>query len=162
MQRLSDKTLVVVGTRDVFGSAHRDQLAEARDDWDGWNERSSPFRDGLRQLVSERRSGRDLCTMTFEEIEQLSWEPEAEFRAKLGNVTLREIDEILPVYVWIADDVEAVFAIRSSNLGVVAHGFRTSDQGLIRSLRALAEAYRDVPSCESHGQDRPVVRELKA
>lgn len=72
-----------------------------------------------------------------------------------------EMDSEMPIYVWIADEKEAVFSIPIDNtttpVSTHEHGFLTRDKDLIKALRStweryafLATKYQNVVTAAAH------------
>ena len=54
---------------------------------------------------------------------------------------LTEANISMPIYVWIADDKEAVFVIPTSGPYSQEHGFETKDRDLVNGLRYIWDRY---------------------
>lgn len=55
--------------------------------------------------------------------------------------TVTELSSIMPIYIWIADEKNAVFSIPTFGEYSVEHGFETKDKNLIKALRSIWNRY---------------------
>ncbi len=55
----------------------------------------------------------------------------------LQHCSIKETNQRLPLYVWIRDDSEAIFAIPAYSDEVTEHGFYTRDASIIRALKVF-------------------------
>jgi hypothetical protein len=57
-----------------------------------------------------------------------------------------EIDSPMPIYLWIADGRKAIFSIPHFGVDPTEHGFETTNQDLVQSLKRLWHRYKDTSS----------------
>jgi hypothetical protein len=62
--------------------------------------------------------------------------------ARNATDVIHEIGTHLPVFLWIADDEEAVFSIPTYGSGVTEFGFHTTDKELVTALARIWERYQ--------------------
>ena len=60
-----------------------------------------------------------------------------------SNLDITEVDELMPVFLWVRDDQEAIFVMMSYDHTAVSYAFYTCDSGLLRALTSLARRYKD-------------------
>jgi hypothetical protein len=60
---------------------------------------------------------------------------------KLKGVEVTEIDQLVPVQVWISDKKQAVFSIQTLPTNAASHGFITSDPRIVSALYEMTELF---------------------
>jgi hypothetical protein len=146
-----------IGVELVFSSSRvrlendREQFHEALSDWDSWKNRNS------RQLsvyfqknsggvnTSDYHSPQDLktCEDWFQLQELCEQNALAVWRGWDGLLDITEVDELMPVFVWIRDDNEAIFVLMSYEQSAVSYAFYTCDAGLVGALASLVHRYKE-------------------
>jgi hypothetical protein len=112
-------------------------------EWAAWKKKES---DKLatylvhtdRKVDVETLSSPDFVTMINEEDQRL-----LEHWFKLAD-EMQFLDKMCPIYFWLVDDEQAVFAIPDLRARAVEHGFYTCDPHLIAGLRAIGARYTEL------------------
>lgn len=141
----------------VFSSAHQrvradvKQFEEAISNWSSWRDDN---RDRLQKYISTHRSARVRTKITSADpdsrgglkdaVDWLWFQDESE-RATVfdwhDHARIYESDHLMPLFVWIVDDREAVFVIMTYDHEVLGYGFKTVDMAAIKSLIRLFDRY---------------------
>lgn len=127
-----------------LGSTYRskgvqDQFFSSSQEWDEWK-RDPNIEKRLCHFLSFRRGvptidelGMDQFLELLERIEQRTLEE------TFASAQVREIDAYIPVYFWLVDGMNAVFAIPADK--TLEYGFSTTDQKLISALVLMRDQY---------------------
>jgi len=136
------KVRIIAGNEEVRRLIHRSQFEQAYNDWGEWLRQSSPLVSRTRQFINHYSTITALECHTPETFKKdvlaLSRQAIHEW-FKIAEIT--EIDNYVPVYYWIVDGTQAVFAIGSIASRSTIQGFLTSDLGLITSLQRIKDSY---------------------
>jgi hypothetical protein len=129
----------IFGNSAVRRKLFEEQFDEARKDWNYW--RSKPEIDQkLKNYL--KKFDIDIEELTFERFCDLGESRKVEaLKTTYNRAKVIEIDFLSPVYMWIADDKEAVFIFRTTEPTYQAAAFSTSDQRLIIALGHIYQEY---------------------
>jgi hypothetical protein len=58
-----------------------------------------------------------------------------------NGIEVKEVDDLVPVQVWLADGERAVFAIQNAATSTMSHGLMTSDPSFIEALGSMCDYY---------------------
>ena len=93
----------------------------------------------LKAFLRREAPDGDVANIRFSEFEELLEAAHTiTMKHSFRGVQLKEVASVLPIYFWIADDVQAVFSIPSWTNHDREQGFITSDNKLILALRKIA------------------------
>lgn len=128
----------------------KEQFSIAIENWDDW--KNNNF-DKLSEYID--RNYTTASQYGYDSVEKLNdvskWFELQEFCEQYAislwknwdrHLDIKEIDKLMPIFLWIRDRVEAVFVLMSYDDNVVAYAFYTSYSGLIDALESLARRYK--------------------
>lgn len=124
----------------------RNQYKGLAGDWANWA--SNPEnRRRLSSLVSRVAPKEPNAADTYEGfVDLLERAAERELRTTFERAVIREIEYTPPMFLWIADEKEAIFVLKTTYPSFRAEAFWTSDARLINSLITIHESYMLVSS----------------
>ncbi len=138
----SDRELrCVFATKEEREKLQRNQYKSLEANWEKWNH--DP--DNQKKLLSllNRVAPRDAAaSKTFEGFLQLLERASVrELSTTFERALISEIEYPPPMFLWIADDKEAIFVLKTTYPEFRAEAFWTSDARLIQSLTKIHESY---------------------
>jgi len=109
-------------------------------EWEAWKKKEGPklityLAHTDRKITVEALTSPEFVTMINSEDQRL-----LEHWCHLAD-EMQLLDKMCPIYFWLVDDEQAVFAIPDLRSRAVEHGFYTCDPHLIAGLRAVGARY---------------------
>jgi hypothetical protein len=121
---------------------HYEQFSTDEQLWNQWK-RDPKAKEHLNQFLKSHKSKVEIEALTMMQFANLLEETDKQMlNGPFVNATLYEIDGYIPMYFWLVDKNEAIFAIPSFTNTQSEYGFRTSDPKLISALVEMGEHYR--------------------
>jgi hypothetical protein len=118
-------------------------------DWEK-KKHSEDFRPLLADFLGDHKRLSELDSLTRDTFSGMLEERDNLMLTRsLSRATITETKAHVPIYFWLIDESEAIFAIPSLSEKELEHGFTTTDSRLIRCLIAMRNRYnspRDLPS----------------
>lgn len=103
-------------------------------------ETNHAFNERVNSLGTKARTP---ITTVAEFFDALAKREGAEVDKHKGLITHSEIDQVLPIHLWLADGAQAVFSIQTFTEAAQEHGFASTDPNLISCLRSVWRRYAD-------------------
>jgi hypothetical protein len=117
------------------------QFPSSKQDWDEWvANKQSEVAVFLRFRYPEIKVA-ELDHTKFLELLQATQRDLLREALKLNGVDVLEVNQIVPVQVWIADRARAVFSIQTLQPNALSHGLYTSDARFVSALLSMIEFY---------------------
>jgi hypothetical protein len=121
---------------------HHEQFSKEEQLWDEWK-KNPQVEAHLHQFLKAHKSNLEIKALTMEEFASLLEDTDKHMLdGPFGTAILEEIDGVIPMYFWLIDRIEAIFAIPSFTNRQSEYGFFTSDPRLISALVEMGEHYR--------------------
>jgi hypothetical protein len=116
---------------------HDVQFADAKPSWELWKNQEANKKP-LELLLRRYGEGLELRDLTFEHLaDVLIKTDERVLREAFAAVEQQAIDNAYPLFFWIVDGTQAVFALASYVNPSAEYGFVTKDPKLIAALRDM-------------------------
>jgi hypothetical protein len=116
----------------------REQFSKQQSNWSDWKFKADS-RSKLERFLEHRGRAATVDTLTFESFaEFLEDENVRALQDMFAGAHLQTVESYVPVYFWLVDDKEAVFALPSFD--------RTTETGFYTRDSALIEGFKDVLS----------------
>ena len=129
---------------------NHEQFPKVAEGWDEWK-KDPQFINKLQALLRSHGKSSDAGNLSKEEFVQLLEDTE---RLMLDDEFLNaeklEVNADMPLYFWIIDGAEAIFAIPSFSEEATEYGFFTSDPKLISAFQQIVRRYEREAS-HNHG-----------
>lgn len=117
------------------------QFPSSQQEWDKWAaDRHSEVAEFLRFRYPEIKVA-ELDYRKFLDLLQSTQRDLLRESFKLNGVDVLEVNQIVPVQVWIADRARAVFSIQTLRPNELSHGLYTSDPRFVNALHSMIELY---------------------
>jgi len=124
------------------------QFAKAISNWESWKSNPSNCSQ-LKRFLKEHGSDESIETFTADSLLQLFDEvSHREIDITYRGATLYQIDDQIPLRMWIVDKKEAIFSMtstpaRASHTDGASHTFSTTDPSLISALKTIFDYYEN-------------------
>ncbi|HET7454695.1 MAG TPA: hypothetical protein VFJ76_04160 [Solirubrobacterales bacterium] len=122
--------------------------ARRRINQSGWEAYSRRYEEGIRAMMEQYHDDAEpvdelTCDRYVECLNEAQEKIVRRMDPETRNVHVTDTNSIVPLLFWVADGVDAVFALTSYTKQAREVGFRTSDRGLIQALIGICNRYRD-------------------
>jgi hypothetical protein len=122
-----------------------EQFSQVEEGWDEWK-RDPQIERKLKELLVSRGKDADVDALTKKEFAKLLEDTEQDMLLdEFLNAEKVEVNKDIPLYFWIIDDAEAIFAIPSFSDETTEYGFFTSDPKLISAFQQIVKRYHRNP-----------------
>jgi len=141
-------TIEVACLNDDLRAAATDAEFPKTEQWPEWRQKETNL-DHLQKLLARHGKRAKAETVTREQvIELLCAEDKRTLDETFGGAHRCQVKNAVPLYLWLVDGSQAVFAIPSFNHRSVEHGFYTMDPRLIEGLLDIRARYLADATCD--------------
>lgn len=120
---------------------NHEQFSKAEQGWEEWK-REQKVRDQIHSLLQSHKCAKTIDEISREEFVNLLEETNKQMlNGALARAETLEVDGYMPLYFWLVDKKEAIFAIPSFSGEHTEYGFSTSDPKLISAFVEMRERY---------------------
>ena len=123
----------------------KDRLAQqfptSKEKWDDWIKNNHSKVSHFLKFGYSKTKPEDLNFKVFLDLLLSTQTKMLNESFKSKGVEVLEIDQVMPVQVWIADRKQAVFSIQALPTNTISHGFYTSDPRIVSALHLMTELF---------------------
>ena len=120
----------------------KEQFLGDHADWER-KKHSNPHYAGFLEAHGKRSQLDSLTPDTF--LGMVEEEDNLMLNEFLSGAKISQTKAHVPIYFWLIDEREAIFAIPSLAEGDLEHGFKTTDSSLIRAFKSMRNLYNSSP-----------------
>ena len=121
----------------------REELS--KDNWNSRKQDENTLNRIERLLIRHGRSHQPQDVTLDEMVQLLSLDDQAVLDHTFASAEKRPLNDRIPLYFWLVDDICAVFSIPSYHGRAVELGFFTQDPRLVQGLRVIHDRYFEEP-----------------
>jgi hypothetical protein len=123
----------------------KEQFSREHREWETWKREAHP-RTKLERLIELRNRATTVDDLSFDAfVNYLEDEDLRAIEGMFNGAKIREVDAYVPLYFWLVDGKEAIFALPSFSEGSTEYGFYTRDSALIEGLVEVLNRYHRQP-----------------
>lgn len=118
-----------------------EQYSEIRTNWDIWKDDINN-KNKVLQYLKSMNSKATINSFRFTDfLELLEKENTETIKTFSNHIKMQEIDTNMPIFFWIIDGKQAIFAIPSNSKNFKTYGFITSDPRLIETFHTIIKGF---------------------
>jgi hypothetical protein len=113
------------------------QFKRAVDDWSSWSKQHQSTIEEYLKFRNPNLKFKDLDCDTFIQSLLDTQSSLMENSHELIGAAITEVDQVLPVQIWMADGAQAVFSVQTQSESSLNYGLYTSDPRFVNALREM-------------------------